>query len=67
MSITPQPKTNRDARLWLLLIAVAVIVIDRITKIEVAKHVEMGGGFVVIPHIFRISYVLNTGAAFSMF
>lgn len=59
--------TQRDARPWLLLIAAAVIALDRITKIEVAEHIDIGGGFVVIPHIFRISHVLNTGAAFSMF
>jgi signal peptidase II len=62
-----EPNTQRDARWWLLLIAVAVIVLDRATKVVVAKYVEMGGGIVVVPHIFRISHVLNTGAAFSMF
>jgi signal peptidase II len=57
----------RDARPWLLMIALFVIVFDRISKIEVAKHVTMGSGIVVIPKLFRITHVLNTGAAFSMF
>jgi signal peptidase II len=57
----------RDARPWLLMIALFVIVFDRISKIMVAKHVAMGSGIVVIPKVFRITHVLNTGAAFSMF
>lgn len=60
-------RTSRDARWWLLLIAVAVIALDRITKIVVATHIESGTGIVVIPKVFRITHVLNTGAAFSMF
>ncbi len=58
---------RRDARPWLLLISLLVIVLDRITKNVVAKHVVMGTGIVVIPRVFRITHVLNTGAAFSMF
>lgn len=63
----PQTRSQRDARPWLLLIAVLALVLDRITKIVVAKHVQMGYGIVVIPNVFRITHVLNTGAAFSMF
>ena len=60
-------KTPRDARPWLLLISLLVIVLDRVSKSVVAKKVEMGSAVTVIPHIFRITHVLNTGAAFSMF
>ena len=63
----PLNHTRRDARPWLLLIAVFVIALDRVSKIVVAKHVEMGSGITVVPHVFRITHVLNTGAAFSMF
>lgn len=59
--------TRRDARPWLLLIALLVIVLDRVSKSVVAKKIEMGSAVVVIPHVFRITHVLNTGAAFSMF
>ena len=62
-----EAKPKRDARPWLLLISVLAIILDRITKIAVAKHVQMGDGIVVIPRVFRITHVLNTGAAFSMF
>ena len=57
----------RDARPWALLIALAVIAADRLSKIWVAAHVPIGRGIVVVPRIFRISHVLNTGAAFSLF
>lgn len=60
-------KPTRDARVWLLLIAFVVIVLDRATKLLVAKKVAMGSAVTVIPHVFRITHVLNTGAAFSMF
>jgi signal peptidase II len=60
-------KSRRDARPWLLLISLLVIVLDRVTKNYVATHIIMGSGVVVIPRVFRITHVLNTGAAFSMF
>jgi signal peptidase II len=66
-AVHTEAKPRRDARPWLLLISLAVIVLDRITKIVVARHVAMGTGIVVIPRVFRITHVLNTGAAFSMF
>ncbi len=58
---------RRDARPWLLLISLLVVVLDRVTKNYVATHITMGSGVVVIPRVFRITHVLNTGAAFSMF
>ena len=69
MSAVPHKeiKPTRDARIWLLLISLVVIVLDRATKLLVAKKVAMGSAVTVIPHVFRITHVLNTGAAFSMF
>ena len=60
-------RTGRDARPWLLLIAVVVIVLDRLSKIWIGKHVPEGHFITVIPNVFRLSHVFNTGAAFSMF
>lgn len=57
----------RDRRWVMFLIAAAVIVLDRVTKIWVENHVSIGQGIVVWPHYFRISHLLNTGAAFSLF
>jgi signal peptidase II len=51
----------------MLLIAAAVIVLDRLTKLWVVAHVVPGQAIVVIPRVFRITHVSNTGAAFSMF
>jgi signal peptidase II len=60
-------RTGRDARPWLVLIAALVILLDRLSKIWVEAHVLRGHFIPVIPGIFRISHVYNTGAAFSMF
>lgn len=65
--LSTEVKPTRDARVWLLLISLLVIVLDRVTKVLVAKKVAMGSAVTVIPHVFRITHVLNTGAAFSMF
>jgi signal peptidase II len=58
---------GRDRRIWLLMIAALVIVVDRMTKQWVGAHLQLGQAIVVIPRVFRITHVLNTGAAFSMF
>lgn len=58
---------SRDARWILALIAVLVIAADRWSKLAVAAKVSLGQHVPVIPHVFWISHVLNTGAAFSMF
>jgi signal peptidase II len=52
---------------WLLLISVLVFVADRLTKIWVARHIEIGDAIPVIPGVLRISHWTNDGAAFSMF
>lgn len=56
-----------DRRGILFIISALVIVLDRVTKIAVAHMLPLGGEHVVIPKIFWISHVLNTGAAFSLF
>jgi signal peptidase II len=58
---------RRDARLWLIVIALVVIALDRWTKIWIQHHLTRGSFITVIPGFFRISHVYNTGAAFSMF
>jgi signal peptidase II len=56
-----------DLRGWLLGLSALIIALDRITKQWVSHHIEEGSAITVIPHVFRISHVLNSGAAFSMF
>jgi signal peptidase II len=58
---------GRDRRIWMLVIAAVVIVVDRLTKRWVSAHLGLGQAITVIPKVFRITHVLNTGAAFSMF
>lgn len=56
-----------DARLLALLLAALVLVADRLSKLWVVAHLRAGAAIVVIPRVFRITHVLNTGAAFSLF
>jgi signal peptidase II len=56
-----------DRRGILFLVSVVIVVLDRITKIVVARAIPLGDAHVVIPKVFRITHVLNTGAAFSLF
>jgi signal peptidase II len=56
-----------DRRGILFLVSLLIIVLDRITKIAVARAIPLGEAHVVIPKVFRVTHVLNTGAAFSLF
>jgi signal peptidase II len=65
---TPAIATKpRDQRGVALTIAAAVVILDRITKRIVVQQLPNGQAHTVIPGVFRISDVHNTGAAFSMF
>ena len=44
-----------------------VIVLDRWSKVWISQHLEIGSAITVIPGVFRITHVLNDGAAFSLF
>jgi signal peptidase II len=57
----------KDKRVLVLAISALVVLIDRITKHIVTLQLPNGQAHTVIPGIFRISDVHNTGAAFSMF
>src|SRR4051794_7279491 len=56
-----------DRRGILFLVSVLIVALDRITKIAVARAIPLGDAHVIIPKVFRITHVLNTGAAFSLF
>jgi signal peptidase II len=57
----------RDARWISLIIALIVIALDRWSKDWIKAHIRPGHARVIIPHFFRLTHVLNTGAAFSLF
>jgi signal peptidase II len=61
------PPRGGDRRFFLLVISIAVIVLDRLTKWMVEQRIELGDAVTVIPRVFRISHVENQGAAFSLF
>jgi signal peptidase II len=66
----PVPKTRgllRDGRSIALIIAAIVIVLDRWSKLWIVHNIPMGHARVLIPGVFRLTHVLNTGAAFSLF
>ena len=52
---------------WLLAISALVVLADRVTKVWVSAHIELGGAIPVIPHVLRITHWTNEGAAFSIF
>jgi signal peptidase II len=63
----PQPAaTAGNRRPWLLLISALVILADRLSKIWIIHRIRPGYWIPVIPGVFRLSHVLNTGAAFSL-
>ena len=49
---------------WLTIIGVWII--DRVLKVLVQGHFHPNETFVVIPKIFHLTYVLNSGAAFGL-
>jgi signal peptidase II len=59
--------TPKDRRFLVFGISALVVLFDRITKHIVSEQLPNGQAHTVIPGIFRISDVHNTGAAFSMF
>ena len=61
------PPLHRDYRELYFFVAATVLIMDQVTKLIVAKSIPLHGSVTVIPGFFRISHVLNPGAAFSMF
>ncbi len=66
-SPTPMESTTRDARPFAFTLAALVILADRLSKLWIKAHIQTGDARPVIPGVFRLTHVLNTGAAFSLF
>ena len=58
---------SRDARLILLLVAGIIVLADRLTKLWIIRNIATGHAITLIQNVFRLTHVLNTGAAFSLF
>jgi signal peptidase II len=65
-TVQPRVRSNPDRRPYLLLISALVILFDRLTKNWIIHRIRPGYDIPVIPGVFRLSHVLNTGAAFSL-
>lgn len=50
-----------------LLIALLVLLLDRITKWAIAQTIPLEDAINIIPGFFRLTHLENTGAAFSLF
>jgi signal peptidase II len=62
-----QPATSTpDRRPLLLIISALVILADRLSKNWIIHRIRPGYDIPIIPGVFRLSHVLNTGAAFSL-
>jgi signal peptidase II len=59
--------SGRDMRWLMLVIAALIVLLDRVTKLWVIANIKQGHAIVIIPRIFRLTHVVNTGAAFSIF
>ncbi len=49
-----------------VLVTLAVVLVDFLTKLLVKTSMELGESFSVIPGLFNFTYVLNKGAAWGM-
>ena len=51
----------------MVLAVVAVVILDQLSKLWVVQNIEIFGFLEAIPGLFHLTYVQNTGAAFSSF
>lgn len=54
-------------RIFYLFVSVGALVLDRLTKWEVQRRIELRDSISVIPGFFRITHLENPGAAFGIF
>lgn len=66
VTVTNAQVTQKDRRPLLFLISALVIVLDRVTKNAIVHRIRPGYSIPVIPGVFHLSHVINTGAAFSL-
>jgi len=51
---------------WIIPLAAAVFGLDRVLNIWVATHMTLGQSIAVLPPVLWITYITNSGAAFSI-
>jgi signal peptidase II len=52
--------------LFLIAVAVAVVIVDQLTKALISGYMQVGESLPIIPGILHITHVQNAGAAFGM-
>lgn len=57
----------RGVRIWALVLAVVVFGVDRFLKVWVVTHMTLGQSIPVFPPVLWMTYITNSGAAFSLF
>lgn len=58
---------RRFYRKYYFLIAIAIVLLDQLTKALIVRNIPLNHSVPVIPGFFSLTHVLNRGAAFSMF
>ena len=53
--------------LWIAIVALSIVLLDQVTKLWIAASMRLHQSTPVIEGFFNLTYVRNTGAAFSMF
>jgi signal peptidase II len=61
------PQQRHAMRKYFFLIAALVLLLDRLAKWAVATNIPLHDSVVVIPGLFHLTHVQNTGAAFGLF
>jgi signal peptidase II len=61
------PNKSHAMRKYHFLIAILVIVLDRMSKWMVAGNITLHDSISVLPGFFRLTHVQNSGAAFGLF
>jgi signal peptidase II len=67
VAVMPTRPRTRDWRIPLFLLSAVVILCDRLSKLWIVHHIKSGAAITIIPGVFRLTHVLNSGAAFSIF
>jgi len=57
----------RVGRIFYLLITAAALLLDRVTKWQVQRRIELHDSITIIPGFFRLIHLENPGAAFGFF
>jgi signal peptidase II len=60
------PKILKDKYVRLAIVLLTVVILDQWTKLLIVRHFALGESVSLIPSFFNLTYVRNTGAAFSL-